>query len=94
MGYITFIIRFGCYYCGVFTDWLLEQLDRDDITGKCAQLCWSDQNSGCAGHYRKAGEWAKHFETKHSAKADQIMALFLPTVHEYLNSLEPRMGKK
>jgi len=78
----------------MFTEWLLEQDDRTDMTGRCARLCFDDYNAGCAGVYQTAGEWKKHFEAKHGAKLEPIMELLMHAFAEYSESLTPRTVEK
>ena len=59
----------------MFSEWLYEQLHRDDNVGRFATLAWDDYTSGCARWYANAVQWRDHFNAKHPDKADEIFVL-------------------
>lgn len=78
----------------MFTEWLLDQQDRNDSVGKIAAVVWSDHNSGCAPMYPDPVSWKKHFEAKHAPKLDVLMEYLGDAYVEYATQLKPRMSSK
>lgn len=67
----------------MFSEWLMDQMDRSDDIGRFARLVWADYTSGCARWYAGAVEWRDHFIAKHPDKADDMMALLGETFRAY-----------
>jgi len=49
----------------MFTEWLLQQQDREDSTGTAARLCWSEMNNGMVPR-KELGLffWQSHFKRR------------------------------
>ena len=71
----------------MFTNWLFEQMDRDDPVGKFAKVAFSDYNAGCALHYSTAVEWRNHFEKNHSKNFDKLLDMLGDAYVDYNISL-------
>lgn len=67
----------------MFSEWLYEQLHRDDEIGRFANLAWADYTSGCARWYSSALEWRDHFIAKHPDKADDMFVLLGQSFRAY-----------
>lgn len=87
-------MRFGGFddssFCNIvcmFTAWLYEQQDRNDSVGLFARVAYYDYNAGCAGMYRDAIEWKKHFEVKHMRKYPKLMELLGDAFVDYCSEL-------
>jgi len=67
----------------MFTTWLFEQRDRDDETGKFANLAYSDYNAGCASLFTDAVKWKNHFSEKHPKSYDTLFEMLADAYVEF-----------
>jgi len=71
----------------VFIAWILDQQEREDLTGDCARAIFSDINNGCSSTAIKSPvDWKRHFEEYHSKVSVQVLVMLTEAYISYLNS--------
>lgn len=92
MGFGGFDDSSLCTMVVMFTSWLFEQQDRDDNVGLFARVAFYDYNAGCAGYYRDAVAWKKHFDVKHVRKAPKLNEMLGDAYVEYCTELDENLS--
>ena len=77
----------------MFTEWLLDQQEREDSVGKLARVVRDDHNAGCATMFRDPVSWKEHFEHYHRKSFAALFTMLGDAYVEYATSLNTKTDR-
>lgn len=72
----------------MFSEWLEDQMTRNDEVGVFARTAWDDYTSGCARWYANALAWRDHFNAKHPKTAEKLVEMLVEAYTVYASTLK------